>query len=68
MSEPAAIRATFTNIRNIQGRKVVQLICEIPIEQAEKACMILGWPDAVEPKWVAIALLNEDAADVSNLT
>ena len=57
----AAIRATFTNIQNIQGRKVVQLVLEIPIEQAEKACMVLGWPDAANPRWCAIALLNEDA-------
>lgn len=60
MDQPTAIRATFCNFKNIQGRKVVQLICEIPIEDAEKACMVLGWPNAVEPRWVAIALLNEN--------
>lgn len=61
----AAIRATFTNIRNIQGRKVVQLIFEIPVEQAGRVYDSLGWPDATESKWCAIALLNEDAADAA---
>ena len=56
----ANLKATFCNLKNIQGRKVVQLIFEIPIEQAEKACMILGWPDAIDPKWCVLALLNED--------
>ena len=56
----AALTADFCNLKNIQGRKTVQLIFEIPIEQAEKACMVLGWPNAIEPKKCAIALLNED--------
>lgn len=59
--DKAAIRATFCNIRNIAGRKVVQLIMEIPVEQAGQAYEAFGWPDAANPKWVAIALLNEDA-------
>ena len=50
----AALTADFCNLKNIQGRKVVQLIFEIPLEQAEKACMILGWPNAIEPKKCAI--------------
>lgn len=56
----AIIRATFCNLKNIAGRKVVQIICEVPVEQAGQVYECLGWPDASDPKWVAIALLNED--------
>lgn len=61
MENPAAIKATFCNFKNIAGRKVTQLIFEIPVEQAGMAYESLGWPDASNPRWVAIALLNEDA-------
>lgn len=56
----AIIRADFCNLKNIQGRKVIQIICEIPIERAHELTDCLGWPDAHSPKAVAIALLNED--------
>lgn len=54
-----SLNATFCNLKNIQGRKVVQLIFEVPIEQAEKACMVLGWPDAIDPKWCKLELLPQ---------
>ena len=56
-----AIRADFCNLKNIQGRKVVQIILEVPVERAFEIFDVLGWPDAHSPKAVAIALLNEDA-------
>lgn len=59
---PTAIKATFCNFRNIQTRKVVQIVCEVPIEQAGQVYESLGWPDASDPKWVAICLLNENAS------
>ena len=59
--DKAIIRADFCNIKNIQGRKTIQIVCEIPIERAHELYMALGWPDAHSPKAVAIALLNEDA-------
>ena len=58
----AIIQADFCNIRNIMGRKMVQIICEVPMERANSVLDALGWPDATCPKKVAIALLNEDAA------
>jgi hypothetical protein len=61
MSNPAAIRADFCNIKNVMGRKVIQIVCEIPVERANEVYQTLGWPDAHSPKAVAIALLNEDA-------
>lgn len=57
----AAIKATFCNFKNIAGRKVVQLICEVPVEKADEVYQNLGWPSPADPKWVAIALLDEDA-------
>ena len=57
----AIIRADFCNLKNIQGRKVIQIICEIPVERAYELTEALGWPDAHSPKAVAIALLDEDA-------
>ena len=60
MQNPAAIKATYCNVKNIAGRKVVQLIFEIPVEQAGLAYNSLGWPSPADPRWVAIALLNED--------
>jgi hypothetical protein len=56
----AAIRADYCNIKNIQGRKTIQIILEIPIERAHQLYDSLGWPNAHEPKKVVIALLNED--------
>jgi len=58
MDQPAAIKATYCNFKNIQGRKQIQLIFEIPSEQADEAFAALGWPNGAEPTWVAIAKLN----------
>lgn len=60
MENPAAIRADFCNVKNVMGRKVIQIICEIPVERADQLYQAFGWPDATQPKAVAIALLNED--------
>jgi len=59
----AAIQADFCNIKNVMGRKVIQIVCEIPVERAHMLYQSLGWPDATSPKKVAIALLNEDAIE-----
>ena len=58
--DKAAIRASYTNIKNIQGRKTIQIICEVPMEHAHLVFDALGWPAAHESKYVVIALLNED--------
>lgn len=60
MDNAAAFRASFHNMKNVMGRGVVQIVCEVPLEQAHQVIDILGWPDPANPKWVAIALLNED--------
>lgn len=58
MSEPAAILATFSDLKLIRGRKVAQLVFEVPIEEAQKATNALGFPNAAAEKWCAIALTN----------
>jgi hypothetical protein len=59
MTDEAAFRATFCNLKNIAGRKVMQVICEVPVEQADVVLDALGWPDPANPRWVAIALLKD---------
>lgn len=57
--EPAAIRATFSDLRIIKGRKQAQLILEVPIEEADNALAALGGiPQPHSDRWVAVARLN----------
>lgn len=53
-----AIAATFVDFRNIKGRKQLQMVFEIPVEQMMEALAILGSPNEHEPSWFAIAPLN----------
>ena len=62
--KPAAFLADFTNLRNVQSRKVVQLVFEIDVARTDEALNCLGWPDAVDPKKCAIAVYNDDAQGV----
>lgn len=74
MSEPRIIRADYSNWRPVAGRKVLQLILEVPIEQTSDVMEKLGFPLPGENKWVAVALLDEngpvaelvDAADLKS--
>ena len=61
MDQATAFKATFHNLRVIMGRKMLQVVLEVPIEDGSKVTDILGWPDPTNSKWVAVALLNEDA-------
>jgi hypothetical protein len=56
----AVFQATFHNTKYILGRKVMQIILEIPIEKSAEVHEILGWPDPAAPQWVAVALLKEN--------
>jgi hypothetical protein len=55
----AAIRATYSDYRRVKGRKVLQLIFEVPIEQAPQVHEIFGEPAPDGSTWVAIARLQE---------
>ena len=55
----AAIKATYADFKHIKTRKVLQIVLEVPAEQAEAALQMLGFPVAGTDRWVAVALLNE---------
>ena len=57
----AAIQATYSDLKIIKGRKVCQVVCEIPLEQAEGFIAAFGMPNPAAETWVAIARLNKDA-------
>ncbi len=58
MSEPRVIQADYSNWRTVAGRKVLQLVFEVPIEQTADVMEKLGVPMPGENKWCAIALLD----------
>ncbi len=58
-----AIRATYSDLKLVKTRKVLQLIFEVPIEEADNALRVLGgMPRADAETWVGIALITEEAA------
>src|SRR6478752_10660057 len=60
MSDEATFLATFTDSRLVKGRKVCQLIFEVPVEAADKALAILGGiPNPEHSAWVGIARITE---------
>jgi len=56
-----AIKAEFCNTKFVLGRKAMQIILEVPIEQASSVHQTLGYPDPHNSRWVAVALLREGA-------
>lgn len=57
----AAIQATYSDLKIIKGRKVCQVVCEIPLEQAGEFVAAFGMPNPAAETWVAIARLTKDA-------
>ena len=58
-----AIRATYSDLKLVKTRKVLQLIFEVPIEEADNALRVLGgMPRGDAETWVGIALITEEAA------
>lgn len=58
MADRAAFQATFSDFKLIRGRKVAQVVLEVPMEKADEALSALGGlprPDA--ERWVAVARL-----------
>lgn len=57
MNDARAITADFASLKWVNGRKVLQVICEVPSEQAEEVLAKLGNPtnDGIP---VAIAVLD----------
>ena len=62
MSSAAAIKATFSDFKLVRGRKVAQMIFELPLEQADAALSALGGlPRPDQETWVALARLDPKA-------
>jgi hypothetical protein len=58
----AAFKATFSDFRLIKGRKVVQFVFELPVEQADHALEVLGGvPRPDIEAWAGIARINPKA-------
>lgn len=58
MTDAAIIQATFAEWRMVKGRKVLQIICEVPLEAQGEVFAALGAPMPDSDTWVAIARLN----------
>jgi hypothetical protein len=62
MTDKAATLATFSDFRTVKGRKVCQLVFEVPIESANEALQALGGvPSPVDPVWCGIARVQPKA-------
>ena len=61
-SDLAVIKATLSDWRTVKGRKQLQLIFEVPLEQQKEVLTRLGAPDTATPLWCAIALLDPEKA------
>lgn len=60
MSAAAIIRGTFADFKLIKGRKVAQVVIEVPIEEADAALRALGGvPMPHLDRWCAVALLRD---------
>jgi hypothetical protein len=66
MTDAAVTQGTFADFRLIKGRKVCQIVIEVPIEQADQALSALGGlPQPATEAWVAIARLETKQRVVS---
>jgi hypothetical protein len=59
MTDAAIIQATFSEWRMVKGRKVLQIICEVPLEAQGRVFAALGAPMPDTDTWVAIARLRD---------
>jgi hypothetical protein len=57
----AAFKASFSDWKLIRGRKVVQIVLEVPLEAADEAYNVLGgMPNPASEIWCAVARLNPE--------
>ena len=62
MMEHAAIQGTFADLKSVKTRSVVQMVVEIPIEQAEQIVRAFGFPQPGAEIAVAVARLDPEKA------
>lgn len=59
MTDEAAFQATYSDVKFIKTRQVVQFIFEVPIEDATRAMEMLGgMPNPAAEVWCGIARLK----------
>lgn len=59
MDSPAAFRATYSDIKTVKTRGVVQFVFEVPAEEADHAMAVLGGlPKSASQTWVGIARIE----------
>lgn len=63
MTEPAAIKAVYTEWKMVRTRKALVLSFEVPLEQQAEVLAALGTPMPDTATWVAIARLRQDAEE-----
>lgn len=67
MSDPMATKAVFVGTKQVRSRNAMQLIFEVPIEQAFSSIQSLGgYPSQAESVWCAIARLNPSSTETTN--
>lgn len=62
MSNPGVFRASYADWKLIKTRSVIQVVLEVPIEQADLAYQVLGgMPSPGAEQWVGIARLKQES-------
>lgn len=57
-----AFQATYADFRIVKGRKVAQIVIEVPLEQADAALDVLGGvPRPDQERWVGVARIDPNA-------
>ncbi len=55
-----AFEADYHTTKNVMGRKVLQIILEVPLERSHEVYDVIGYPNPHQSQRVAVALLRED--------
>lgn len=63
MSAPKAIQARYADWRPVKGRKVLQIVLEVPLEQQGEVLNMIGAPLPDRDLWVAVAVLSDQKND-----
>ena len=62
----AVIRVTYSDFKLVKTRNVVQMVIEVPVEQADMITNQFGIPNPKEEKWVAVALLDTRKVEINS--
>lgn len=62
---PAAVLATFSDLRLVKSRKTAQLVFEVPMEKLKEALDALGMPDPQGDVWCGIARVHANRKNLA---